>query len=55
MEVTRELYKLNLLPKLMLLLYWILFNLAIIDIAEVILIQISAELMPSLHRILLGT
>ena len=54
-EVTRDLYNLNLLAKLMLLHRQILFNLAVAAIAEAILIQISAEQVPSLHSILLGT
>ena len=41
MEVTRDLYNLNLLAKLMVLLHQVLFNLAF---AEAILMQISAEL-----------
>ena len=50
MEVTKHLYNLNLLAKLMVLLSQILFNLATADIAEAILMQISAEQVPSMHR-----
>ena len=49
MEVTRDLY--NLLAKLMVLLRQILVNLAIAAITEVILMRISAEQVPSLHRV----
>ena len=51
MEVTRDLYSLNLLVKLMVLLHQILFNLVIAAIVEAILIQIFAEQMPSLHGV----
>ena len=51
MEVTRDSYNLNLLERLMVLLRQILFNLAIAAIAEAILMQISAEQVPSLHRV----
>ena len=48
MKVTRDLYNLNLLAKLMVLPHQILFNLAI---AEAILMQIFAVQFPSLHRV----
>ena len=48
MEVTRDLYNLNLLSKLMVLLRQILFNLAI---AEEVLMRISAEQWPFLYRV----
>ena len=51
MEVTKDLYRLNLLEKLMVLHRQILFSLAIAAIAEAILMQISAEQVPSLHRV----
>ena len=53
MEVTRDLYNLNLLvtQMVLVLLRQILLNLATAAIAEVILMQISAEQVPSLHRI----
>ena len=41
----------NLIAKLMVLLRQILFNLATAAIVEAILIQISAEQVPSLHRV----
>ena len=41
----------NSLAQLMVLLHQILFNLAIAVIAEAILTQISAELMPALHGV----
>ena len=50
MEVTRDLYNLNLFAQLLKLLPKILFNLANVDIAEAILMQISAEQMPPMHR-----
>ena len=53
MEVTRDLHNLNLLAKLMVLLHQILFNLATAGITEAILMQISAEQVPSLHRVAL--
>ena len=46
-------YNLNLLAKLMVLLYQILFNLAVAAVAEAILMQTSAEQVPSLHRVAL--
>ena len=46
--MTGDLYNLNLLVKLMVLLHQILFNLAI---AEVNLMWISAQHVPSLHRV----
>ena len=49
--MTRDLYKLNLLAKLMVLHRHILFNLAIAAIAGTILMQISTEQVPSLHRV----
>ena len=51
MEVTRDLYSLNLLVKLMVLRCQILFSLVIVGIAEAILMQTSAEQVPSLHRV----
>ena len=51
MEVTRDLYSLNLLAKLMVLRCQILFSLVIVGIAESILMQTSAEQVPSLHRV----
>ena len=48
MEVTRDSYHLNLLVKLMVLLHETLVNLAI---AEAILMWISAEQVPSLHKV----
>ena len=50
-EVTGDLYNLNLHAKVMYLLRHILFNLAIVAIAEAILMLISAEQVPSLHRV----
>ena len=49
MGVTRDMYSLNLLVKLMVLIRQILFNLAIADIAKAILMLISAEQVPFLH------
>ena len=49
MEVTRDLC--NLLEKLMVLLCQILLNLAIAAIPEAILMWISSEQVPSLHRV----
>ena len=50
--MTRDLYSLNLLAKLMVLLHQILFNLATAATsAEAILMPISAEQVPSLHRV----
>ena len=49
--MARDLYSLNLLAKLMVLQNQILLSLAIAVIAEAILIQISAELVPSLHKV----
>ena len=43
MEVTKDLYNLNLLAKLMVLLLQILFTPATVAIAETILMQISAQ------------
>ena len=51
MEVTRDLYNLNLLAKLMVLHCQILCILTIAAIAEAILIRISAEHVLSLHRV----
>ena len=51
MKVTRDLYSSKLLAKLMVLHCQILFNLAIVDIAEAILMQTSAEQVPPLHRV----
>ena len=52
MEVTRNLYSMNVLAKLMVLHRQILFNQAIVAIAEAILMRTSAEHVPSLHRYL---
>ena len=49
--MTRDLYNLNLLAKLMVLHYQILFNLIIAAIAEAILMRISSEQVPSSHVI----
>ena len=51
MEVTRDLHSFNLLAKLMVLHCQILFSLAIAAIAEAILMWISAEQVPSFHRV----
>ena len=51
MEVTRDLYNLNLFTKLRMLHCQILFSLATAAIAEAILMQTSAEQVPSLHRV----
>ena len=51
MEMTRDLYSLNLLAKLMVLHHQILFSLAIAAITEAILMWISAEQVPSLHKV----
>ena len=51
MAVTTDLYNLNLLVKLMVLPHHILFNVATAAIAEAILMWISAEQVPSLHRV----
>ena len=51
MEVTRDLYSLNLFVKLMELHCHIMFSLAIAAITEAILMQTSAEQVPSLHRV----
>ena len=51
MGVTRDLCNLNLLAKLIVLCHQILFSLAIAAIAEAILLWISAERVPSLHRV----
>ena len=51
MEVTRDLYSWNLLAKLVVLHREILFSLAIAAIAEAILMQPTAEQVPSLHRV----
>ena len=51
MKVTRDLYSLNLLAKLIVLHRQILFSLTIATIAEAILIRVSAEQVPSLHRV----
>ena len=50
MEVTRDLYSLNLLAKLMVLHRHILFSLAIAAIAEASLIRMYAEQVSILHR-----
>ena len=47
----KRLIQLNLLAKLMVLFYKILFNLTIATIAEAILFRISAEQMLSLYRV----
>ena len=49
--MTRDLYNLNLFAKVMVLLHQILFNLAIAAVAEAILMQISAEQVPSIYRV----
>ena len=49
--MTRDLYSLNLLANLMVLHHHILFSLAIVAIAEAILMRTSAEQVPSLHRV----
>ena len=49
--MTRDLYSLNLLAKLMVLYRLILFSLTIAAIAEAILIRTSPEQLPSLHRV----
>ena len=51
MKVARDLYSLNLLANLMVLHHHILFSLAIVAIAEAILMRTSAEQVPSLHRV----
>ena len=51
MEVTTDVYSLNLLAKLMVLHRQILFSLAVAVIAEANLMRISAEQVPSLHRV----
>ena len=49
--MTRDLYNLNLLAKLLILHSKILLNLAIAAIAEAIVIRISAEQVPSLYGV----
>ena len=49
--MTTDLYDLNLLAKLMMLHCQILFSLAIAATTEAILMKISAEQVPSLHRV----
>ena len=49
--MTRDLYYLNLLAKLIMLLCQILFSLVILAIAEAILMQISSEQVSFLHRV----
>ena len=49
--MTRDMYSLNLLVKLMVLLRQILFSLAIAAIAEAILMWISAQQVPSLYSV----
>ena len=51
MEATRDLQRLNLLEKLMMLHSQIPFSLAIAAIAEAILMRTSAVQVPSLHRV----
>ena len=51
----KDLYNLDLLVELMVLLRQILFNLAIAVIAEAILIRLSAERVPFCTELLLGT
>ena len=51
MEVKQDLYSSNLLAKLMVLYHQILFSLAIAAMVEAILMQTSAEEVPSLHGI----
>ena len=53
-EVTRDSYNLNLLAMLMVLVRQILYNQAIAALAEAILMRISAEQLPSLHRVAPG-
>ena len=48
--MTRDLYNLNLLVKLIVLFHFILFSLANAATAHAILMQNSAEQVPSLHR-----
>ena len=55
MEVTRDLYSLNLFAELMVFRRQILFSLAIAVIVEAILMRTFAEQVPSLHRVLPGT
>ena len=55
MDVKRDAYSLNLLAKLMVLHCQIPFSLAIAAIAKAILMRTSAEQVPSLHRVALGT
>ena len=50
MEVTKDLYSLNFLVKLMVLHHQILFSLATANVAEAILMRTSAEQVPSLQR-----
>ena len=52
--MTRNLYSMNVLAKLMVLHRQILFNQAIVAIAEAILMRTSAEQMPSLYRVAPG-
>ena len=52
--MTKDLYSLNLLAKLMVLHRQILFSLATAAIVEAILMQTSAEQVPSLHRVAPG-
>ena len=54
MAVTGDLYNLTLLAKLMALLHHVLFNLAIAAIAKAIMMRISAQQVPSLHRVVPG-
>ena len=49
--MTTDVYSLNLLAKLMVLHRQILFSLAVAVIAEANLMRISAEQVPSLHRV----
>ena len=49
--MTRDLFNVKLLANLMVLLRQILFNLTIVAVAEAILMRISAEQVPSLHRV----
>ena len=51
MEVTRDVYSLNLFAELTVLRHQILFSLAVAAIAEAILTRTSAEQVSSLHRV----
>ena len=51
MEVTRDVWDLNMLAKLMVLHRQVLFSLAIAAITEAMRMQTFAEQVPSLHRV----